>query len=284
MTRFWNSPVIRFVRECVFLYFDKKISRSAACLAYFLLLTAFPLLICTNAFLGLLDLDARGFLGDFAGLLPHQTLDIIQGYLAYLTKNQSGAMLATGVIMVMFTASAAFRTLMQAMAEVYDQKPTRSQLKSVLVSILFPIALLLTVYLSILVILTGEEFLRWVAIHSPLPLDRVLSLWNSLRYLVLFCVFWLFIATMSRLAAPRGTPKLALLISSALSSFALVVASVFFSWFIGMSTKYSLVYGSLVSFVVLMIWLYLCGTILLAGNVLGCVWFQLYQDLKEQRD
>jgi membrane protein len=53
-----------------------------------------------------------------------------------------------------------------------------------------------------------------------------------------------------------------------------VAASILFSWFISMSTRYSLVYGSLVSIVVMMVWLYLCGNILLAGNILSSVWYQ----------
>lgn len=284
MKKFWNTPAVRFVRRCVFLYFDKKVPRSAACLAYFLLLTIFPLLICTNAFLALLELDTSGFLGDFGGFLPAPALDIVQAYLEYLDKNQSGAMLTTGLVMTMVSASAAFRTLTQAMAEVYDRKPAHGPLRSLLLSVGISAALLLTVYLSILVILTGEGFLRWVASHSPLPLERAITLWNSLRYLLLFCVLLLFITALSRLAAPRGTPKAAILVSSGLSAFALVAASVLFSWFIGLSTRYSLVYGSLVSVVIMLLWLYLCGNILLAGNVLGCVWYQLYQDLGETRD
>ena len=47
-----------------------------------------------------------------------------------------------------------------------------------------------------------------------------------------------------------------------------------FSWFIGMSTRYSLVYGSITSVVILMIWLYLCGNILILGNVFNCVWYR----------
>ena len=55
---------------------------------------------------------------------------------------------------------------------------------------------------------------------------------------------------------------------------ALVAASILFSWFIGMSSKYSLVYGSLASVIILLLWLYLCGNILILGNVFNCVWYK----------
>ncbi|MFR6185414.1 MAG: YhjD/YihY/BrkB family envelope integrity protein [Lawsonibacter sp.] len=68
--------------------------------------------------------------------------------------------------------------------------------------------------------------------------------------------------------APCTSPPL-------LSAAALVACSVLFSWFIGMSSRYSLVYGSLASLIILLVWLYFCGNILLLGAVAGRVWGQL---------
>ena len=65
-------------------------------------------------------------------------------------------------------------------------------------------------------------------------------------------------------------------LTALLSAAALVACSVLFSWFIGMSSRYSLVYGSLASLVILLVWLYFCGNILLLGAVAGRVWGQLH--------
>ena len=46
-----------------------------------------------------------------------------------------------------------------------------------------------------------------------------------------------------------------------------------FSMFIGTSARYPLIYGSMASFVMLMLWLYLCCLLLCAGAVLNiCVY------------
>ena len=65
-----------------------------------------------------------------------------------------------------------------------------------------------------------------------------------------------------------------LYLTALLSAAALVACSVLFSWFIGMSSRYSLVYGSLASLIILLVWLYFCGNILLVGAVAGRVWFR----------
>ena len=61
---------------------------------------------------------------------------------------------------------------------------------------------------------------------------------------------------------------------------ALAAASVLFSYFIGLSAKYSLVYGSLASVMILLVWLYLCGHILILGNVFNYVWHGLKTEKK----
>ena len=52
---------------------------------------------------------------------------------------------------------------------------------------------------------------------------------------------------------------------------ALTISSMIFSYFMENSTKYSLVYGSLTSVIILLVWLYLCGNILVIGSLVNCV-------------
>ena len=164
------------------------------------------------------------------------------------------------------------------MDELYDH--TRDMgVRRIAVSVLFSMLFLVTVYLSVLVIFTGGWFLRWLAGVLPPQLSAMVNftalsdLWRWLRYLLLFCFVMLLVLTLYRLGTPKHrVRRRPLLASSLLCALALVVASLVFSWFIGLSSRYSLVYGSLASVIVLLLWLYLCGTVLLLGATLNCMW------------
>ena len=78
---------VRFGLEVGELYFSKRVSRSAAELAYFLILTFFPVLICINAFIGLLHLDINAVLEAASTFLPRETLGILGDYIQYITGN-----------------------------------------------------------------------------------------------------------------------------------------------------------------------------------------------------
>jgi membrane protein len=79
--KLWNSSPVRFIREIVDLYFSARVSRSAAELAYFLILTFFPILICTNAFVGALHLDITLVLETVDEVIPRSVANILADYL-----------------------------------------------------------------------------------------------------------------------------------------------------------------------------------------------------------
>ena len=270
MQRLWNSGAVRFVREMVRIYFAKRVSRSAAELAYFLVLTFFPVLICINAFVGLLDLNIQEVLDAAAPFFPRETLGILGDY---ITSNQSTALLIAGAGMTLFSASAAFRALMNIMEELYGRKGYRGVWR-IAASLVFSGLVLLTVYLSFVVLLTGDWLFRLVEDFFHLEQAVLPWEWQWFRFLLLFLMMFLFVLVVYRMAAPRGKPRPPVLTGAFLAAAALVAASALFSWFIGLSSRYSLVYGSLASVIILLVWLYLCGNILILGNVFNCVWYR----------
>ena len=268
----WDSSEVRFIREMVTVYFDRRVSRSAAELAYFLVLSFFPVLICINAFVGLLRLDVNLVLEAADGFLPQEILPILGEYIRYISINQSNAMFFAGLTMVLFSASAAFRALMNIMADIYE-RPTYRGIGQIVASVLFSLLFLVTIYLSMVVLLTGNWFLHLVE-GRFVWIARLVGDWQSMRFFILFCLVLLFVLLAYRLAAPKGHPRPPVLTGGILATVSLVAASMLFSWFIGLSSRYSLVYGSLASVIILLVWLYLCGNIFILGNVFNYVWYK----------
>lgn len=277
MKKILSLPPVAFVLETGELYLRVGASRSAAALSYFLILTLFPLLVCVNYFIGLFHLDLEKLLQSLDQILPAGVLAVMGDYLGSVAGSQSPALLLASLVTILISASAGLRTLLATMDSLHGTAgahPLRRVLFSVILSALF----LLTIYLSVVVIFTGEWFFWLLEEHLPqglselLPLDSLSGLWQWMRYLLLFCFVLLLVLIVYR----AGTPKNAMrrpvvLLSSLLAALAIVAASVLFSWFIDMSSRYALVYGSLASMIILLVWLYLCGNLLLLGAVVGRV-------------
>ena len=280
MQRVWNWPPVSFLRELITLYFEKSIPRSAAALTYFLLLTIFPLLICINAFVGLLHLDSEAILDALTGIIPASAAALVGEYIVYVSENQSAALLAAGLAALLVSASAALRTLMDTMDSIHDRPAVRG-FRRLVFSVVLSLLLLLTMYLSLVVVITGDWFLHLLEEILPDMLlewtgfSAAAELWVWMKYLLLFCFVMLLVLGLCRIGAPRGEGVRAPVVTGGvLASVSLVACSMVFSWFLGVSSRYSLLYGSLASVIILMVWLYLCGNILLLGSVFNRVWYR----------
>ena len=277
MERLKRNGFVRFLWEMVELYFNKGVSRAAAELAYFLVLSFFPALTCINAVIGTLDLNVAALLEKAAIIIPEAALTVLTEYVRYITTNQSRALLLAGIVMMLFSASAAMRSLMTVMDEIYERR-TYTGIWQIVASVAFSALFLLTIYLSLVVVLTGNWFFHLLEdlIHRIPRLAEVKLPWEWqwMRFVILFCLVLVFVMLVYRATAPRGEGFHPPILTGAfLASVALVLSSVVFSYFIGLSSRYSLVYGSLASVMILLVWLYLCGNILILGSCFNRVWY-----------
>lgn len=271
---------VRFLYDMISVYFDKHISRSSAELAYFLTLTIFPILICVNALCSRFHVDLTYLLDSVDTFLPAGVAGVLRDYLGYLAGNESAAMLTAGLITAVLLASAAVRSLMNIMEEIYGSASFHGPWRMV-ASLVIAVLLLVTIYLSIAVLITGNWFFSLIEefFHLEHLLERF-ALWQWMKYLLLFGLVFLVILLLYRASLPLGKPRPPVVTGAFLASVALAAASVLFSYFIGLSAKYSLVYGSLASVMILLVWLYLCGHILILGNVFNYVWHGLKTEKK----
>jgi membrane protein len=263
-----KNPVIAFVWDMIQVYLDRRVSRGAAELAYYLMLTLFPTLIMTVGIVGMLPLEADSITYAVERILPQQSAELVSDYIAYVLKYQNMGMFTSGLITTITAASAAFRGLVSISGEIYGRRVYRG-IWSFLFSILFSVLLVVLIYVSLLVVLTGSWFVHFLQNNFPLLL--IPFYWPVVRLLLMFSVAMLSLTLLYRITAPRGRTHPPVLAGACLTALLLTISSSLFSMLISVSSRYSLIYGSLASIIILMVWLYLCGNIVILGNVFNYV-------------
>ena len=208
MKRLLSFPPISFTLEAFSTYGRCGVAQAAAALSYFLILTLFPLLMCVNYFIGLFHLSLEQLLSGLDQVLPDQALAVMQDYLAYASLNQSPAIVAAALVAIALSASAGLRALLLAMDKLYGLEHPGG-LRRIALSVILSLLFLLTIYLSVVVIFTGDWFFHLLETHLPHPLLRLIplsalsSLWLWIRYLLLFCFVLLLVLAIYRLGTPR---------------------------------------------------------------------------------
>ena len=98
MKKLWNSPPALFLREGLMLYFSRRVPQAAAGLAYFVLLTVFPMLICISYILGLVNIDVVTMVTQLQNILPEAALDVLSSYLRYISFPQTPGLFLAGLV------------------------------------------------------------------------------------------------------------------------------------------------------------------------------------------
>lgn len=259
---------VAFVTDVVQVYLDRRVSRSAAELSYYLVLTIFPMLIMVIGIVGMLPLDQEYIIRAISRILPQQTAEMVGDYFSYVLLHQSVGMFTGGLITTITAASAAFRGLISISGEIYGRRVYRG-IWYFLFSLLFSVLLVVMIYVSLVVVLTGSWFMS--LIKKLFPFLAIPLYWPFVRLVLLFAVAMLFLTLLYRITAPRGRVHPPVVSGAVFTALLLTLASTMFSGLISFSSRYSMIYGSLASIIILMVWLYLCGNIVILGNVFNYV-------------
>lgn len=247
-------------------FLTRRVTRSAAEIAYYMVMALFPVIICMYDLLALILRDPTAVLRIVETLvLPRETQALVSEFLNYVSGNTSQVMFIAALFVMITSASAAFRAMAAIVGEIHGDKRF-GIVRNTVVSVIFSVTFLLVLYLCILLMLTGKHFLLWL--DALMPRVSIVWSWTWLRFLVLFAILLMMILVLYRLTTPRRTPH-RVFPGALFSSVGIVVMSILLSWLIGNSAKYSLVYGSLASVVILLFWFHVFGLLLILGVVLN---------------
>ena len=198
------------------------------------------------------------FLKSFAS---EEAIDLISDFLVYVASNNSPAMMVAGLAVLVTSASAASRSIQTTIGRMQGGVKFKAFMYFAF-SIIFSLVFLAAIYFAMLVMLTGRQFIT--TINKLLPFIDISHSWNWMRFLVMGGIFFVLVWGVYE-TAKRNCDEYSTFPGTVVTTVALVAESLLFSVFIGRSAKYPLVYGSLASLILLMLWLYSCCLIIYVG-------------------
>ncbi|MBR7141925.1 MAG: YihY/virulence factor BrkB family protein [Clostridia bacterium] len=226
-------------------------------LAYYLLFAAFPLLILSTAVMAHIQLGVGDALGLLSGLVPAGLLKLAEEYAAYVRTLDLSSLVVTGGAFALWSCWRAVRVLLDLLKHRRRSDEGRKPfcLQEALA------ALGLTLGLSVVISLA----LLAVAFFTELP--AVLRL-AAAGVPCFGWVWWLY-----ALAAPPQTARLQAwrqaFPGALFAGGAWLAATAFFSFWMERIVDLSLMYGSLGTGLLLLLWLQLTGSVLLLGGELN---------------
>ena len=259
----YKNRVFHLVYRLVDRFFTDRVSESAAHLAYFFLFSLFPMLIFLNALIGLFHFDI-GEIISLLSVLPQDLAALLGGYVDYLQQASSPSLLVTGLALTVWFFSRAARSLTLCINNAMRIRTPRSTLQHFALSVLLTFLLMLSVIVALIFVVTGQELLELVTGWIPRAAG-LFSLWGRMRPVVMGVYFLSVLVLIYTLAPNRRISPLRALPGALFAMAAWLAASAVFSHYVDNIARYSVLYGSLGAIIILMLWLYILGIVLVLG-------------------
>ena len=234
--------------------------------AYAAFLAVFPALIAGISLFGLvadpatIAQQAEGVLA----ALPETAQPLLRDQIVSLTQTPSSALsfsFVVSILLALWSASSGTSSLMTGINIAYDEQESRNFLK------LRGTALLLTLGAIVFVLLTLALVAVVPAVLNALQLGTLINvIVQVVRWFLLVVLIVVALAVVYRVAPDRDAPKFKWTsVGAVVSAVLWVLASLGFSLYVNNFGSYNKTYGALAGVVVLLLWLYLTGYIILLG-------------------
>lgn len=245
-------------------YFHRRVGRSAAALAYYMIFSFFPILTLGSSILSFLQLSPDFVTQQLHGILPQEVLGITASFIQHVNENSSGGVFAFSLAFSLYFPMRSVNYLVECISRAYHTGPRRSPWKTALVVAGFTVSLPVVFLVSLVVLLTGENLLTRLGAVFRLDPGWVVP-WISTRFLYLAALLFVVLAALYWLAPGNRPPFRQVLPGAALATGALLAISMGFAYYVENMGNYSVVYGSLGAIIVLLLWIYFSSAVLLMG-------------------
>ena len=267
----------RFVLFCTLMvrrYLRHGVGAQAAALAFYLLFMIFPFLIFLSALLGLLQLDVAGILRALGEVMPREAVNLIGTYLSYVQENSSIRLAVFGLVFSVWFPMRAANTLMRSVRTAYRLGPPQTPIIHTIKSLLYTVMLLVTLSLTLVAVTVTDRILTWAVIKLHLP-QFAASLWETLRFPVAGLAGFFALYSLYALAQDRRQSLKDIWPGTVFALGAWLGISWLYNFYVENFAHYSVLYGSIGTIIVLLIWLNLTAVVLIMGAEMNGVLMQM---------
>ena len=277
-----NQSLMRFIETTQSHMVTAEIGNSSVVVAYYLLLSLFPLLIAVGNVLPYLRIDPNSVLPYIAEAIPKDVYKNLEPAIRSLLTQRSGGLLSVSALAAFWSASQSINALQNAMNKAFGVEQRKNFILvrgvSFLVILLFMVAIV-----GVVVILgLGQyiiELLQPIFHYSTSVIDTFQALKWPLTTVVLLVIMCLIYAVVPN----RKLSLRSILPGAIFSTVGWMLLSQIFGLYVKYFSSRIASYQIIGSFIILMLWLNFAATIIILGAIVNAVVDEYLSGDKEKK-
>ncbi|MDL2248997.1 YihY/virulence factor BrkB family protein, partial [Tyzzerella sp. OttesenSCG-928-J15] len=216
------------------------------------------------------EMDTTFFMNNIIGGLPSGVLEVVEPFLVEIIEVKRPSVLSLSAIFMVFSASSGFNTVMKGINKAYGQKDSRNFFTRRFVSIILVIVFAIAIIFSLVMLIFNDNICRFVLVYLQ-DIEFLESVFSLFGYLITIGVLLFSVVVINGLALARKNKIIELLPGATFTVVFWVLISKAFNIYINKFSRYSSIYGSVASIMIMMIWLNLMCIIMLVGSEINAI-------------
>lgn len=277
-----NVSTVTVIKRTVADFIDDELPTYASALAFQLFFSLFPFLLFLIALIGVLDLQSFfDWLREQAALvMPQAAMELVDPVIEQLQSQKAG-LFSLGILVALWTASAAVRSVMDATNKAYGVAEGRPIWKRLPLSLLYTVAIAGTLLMAAGLMIVGPQVIGWLAHYLGLE-QVVITLWTWLRWPIVVILLMVVVAVVYYVAPDVEQEFRFITPGSVLAVMVWIVGSLGFGYYAQNFADYNATYGGIGAIIVFLLYLYISSAVLLFGAELNAVIEHLAEEGKNE--
>lgn len=269
-----NQTASLFVKELYVQIKKDPILDWAATLAFYFMLSIFPFLIFILSLFPYLPHDTKEvyhFVHDYA---PPELAELFTVTVLEVIGEPKGGLVSFGILATIWTSSNGIDALIRALNRAHNIDETRSFFKIRIMSIFLTLGVVTVFFVTLLLPVFGNLILTSINNIYVLP-DETYVILNRLRWIIAVVIMTVVLLPIYIIAPDRKLAVRHVIYGSLFATISWQIISFGFSLYISNFNHFTATYGSLGGIIVLMLWFYLSGLILVVGGEINAALYNI---------
>ena len=256
-----------FINKSFSMFFKNNLLSNAAEMAYFLVFAFFPLLMVVHASfsMALQNFNIKNTF--FYTILPDMVESLIDTYIEHISTHSNLSFLFLGIILTIFTLSNFMKSIKRAIRKLYKSETETNHLTEISVSLVFSVLILAAFYGSLILLVLGKQIIMFL--QKIVPTISNLILQSALSIIFTSVIIFTVVSLIYYFLPNVKLRFLQILPGSITTTISWILISWGFSFYMNNFSSYSVIYGSIGAFIILMLWIYISCIVLLSGSVIN---------------
>lgn len=233
--------------------------------SFFITLSIFPFILLLLNIVSTIPSGKKVFLAIIATVTNENIKNLLNDVVYNLSQYATGITISISAIIGLWSASKGVHALMIGLGAINNLHKNRNYFVSRIVSMLYTVTFVLIIVGSMGILVFGNRIVKVLVEQLPNLAGRsYLSM--TFRYLIMFVFFFIFLLLVYRFSNKKYTTFRKVVWGSLFCTAGWIVFTLGFNIYIDNFFNTSYLYGSLTSFIILMLWIYFCIYIFFLGH------------------